>query len=293
MPLTYPGSVGAEQGPPALRSGEGHEQPLQLLLRREATFSIGAGDALLHQEAHAATAGSLVIVGITAAAGAASHYRASRVRLGAGTVFGLLGVAGSYAGTRASTAVNQHVLLAGFAGLMTVAALAMARRRSPAGAATPPLEPPGLNTGRGAGAVATLTTPARTELAGGHRKTYAKIAVTATGVGLLTGFFGVGGGFVIVPALVLALGFDMPTAIGTSLLVIAINSAAAFAARLGAAIHLDWAIIAVFTGAAIAGTLAGKQIADRVRPAGLTLAFVILLVALAVYVLARSLPGLF
>lgn len=74
---------------------------------------------------------------------------------------------------------------------------------------------------------------------------------------------------------------------------IAINSAAAFAARVGAGIHLDWAIIAVFTGAAIGGTLAGKQIADRAKPARLTLAFVILLVALAVYVLARSLPGLF
>jgi hypothetical protein len=66
-----------------------------------------------------------------------------------------------------------------------------------------------------------------------------KIAAAATGVGLLTGFFGVGGGFVIVPALVLALSFDMPVAVGTSLLVIAINSAAALAARLGGHVHLD------------------------------------------------------
>ena len=67
-----------------------------------------------------------------------------------------------------------------------------------------------------------------------------------------------GGGFVIVPALVLALGFEMPVAVGTSLLVIAINSAAAFAARLGSHVHLDWPLLAVFTLAALAGTLAGQ-----------------------------------
>ncbi len=70
-------------------------------------------------------------------------------------------------------------------------------------------------------------------------RTAIKIVAAATAVGLLTGFFGVGGGFVIVPALVLALGFDMPVAVGTSLLVIAINSAAALLARLGGHSHLD------------------------------------------------------
>lgn len=246
---------------------------------------------LLHQDAHAATAGSLIIVGITAAAGAASHHRAGRVRLGAGTVFGLLGIAGSYAGTQASTSVNQHLLLTAFAGLMVAAAAAMARRGASASRAMPSIEPsspPAMHSG---GAVHTLASPPTiTAPPQGRRKAYAKVAATASAVGVLTGFFGVGGGFVIVPALVLALGFDMPAAVGTSLLVIAINSAAALAARFGAGIHLDWAIIAVLTVAAIAGTLFGKGIADRVRPAVLTRAFVVLLVALAVYVLARSLP---
>jgi uncharacterized membrane protein YfcA len=119
-----------------------------------------------------------------------------------------------------------------------------------------------------------------------------KIIVAATGVGLLTGFFGVGGGFVIVPALVLALGFDMPAAVGTSLLVIAINSAAALAARLGGHLSLDWPLLAVFTAAALAGVLAGNRVASRVDASRLTTAFTVLLIAVAAYSLARSLPGL-
>ena len=96
-----------------------------------------------------------------------------------------------------------------------------------------------------------------------------KILAAATGVGLLTGFFGVGGGFVIVPALVLALGFEMPVAVGTSLLVIAINSAAA-----------------------LAGALADNRVASRVDASRLTAAFTVLLIAVAAYSLIHSLPGL-
>ena len=195
---------------------------------------------LLHQEPHAATAGSLLIVGITAAAGTIAHWRTGRVRLAPGIAFGVLGVAGSYAGTRLSSSVPPDLLLSLFAGLM-LAAAAMLRRR------------PG--------------TAGQDERAGGSTivRRALTIIAAATGVGLLTGFFGVGGGFVIVPALVLLLGFDMPAAVGTSLLVIAINSAAALAARLGGPVSLDWALLAVFT---------------------------VLLIAVAGYSLARSLPRL-
>jgi len=196
---------------------------------------------LLHQEPHAATAGSLLIVGITAAAGTIAHWRTGRVRLAPGIAFGVLGVAGSYAGTRLSSSVPPDLLLSLFAGLMLAAAAAMLRRR------------PG--------------TAGQDERAGGSTivRRALTIIAAATGVGLLTGFFGVGGGFVIVPALVLLLGFDMPAAVGTSLLVIAINSAAALAARLGGPVSLDWALLAVFT---------------------------VLLIAVAGYSLARSLPRL-
>ena len=82
-------------------------------------------------------------------------------------------------------------------------------------------------------------------------------------VGFLTGFLGVGGGFIIVPALVLTLQYDMPTAVGTSLLIISVNSGVALLARSGHQ-RFHWSVIVPFTLAAIAGSTAGKRIADRV-----------------------------
>ena len=118
------------------------------------------------------------------------------------------------------------------------------------------------------------------------------LVTAATVVGLVTGFFGVGGGFVVVPALVLALGFEMPVAVGTSLLVIAVNSAVALLARIGTPVHADWPLIAVFTSAAVAGALAGTRIATVANPRRLAAAFTVLLVLVAVYTTARSLPHL-
>ncbi len=79
---------------------------------------------------------------------------------------------------------------------------------------------------------------------------------------------------------------------GTSLLVIAVNSAAALAARLGSHVPLAWPLLGVFTLAARAGALAGNRVASRVDASRLTTAFTILLIAVAAYSLARSLPGL-
>ena len=119
------------------------------------------------------------------------------------------------------------------------------------------------------------------------------VAAAATGVGLVTGFFGVGGGFVVVPALVLVLGFDMATAAGTSLVVIAVNSAAALAARAGhGGLALDWRLIGVFGAAVVAGALAGGGLAGRASPQRLSVAFSVLVVLVAGYTLTRSLPGL-
>ncbi len=89
-----------------------------------------------------------------------------------------------------------------------------------------------------------------------------------------------------------AAGFEMPVAVGTSLLVIAINSAAALAARLGGHLHLPWPLLGVFTVAALAGALAGNRVASRLDAARLTAAFTILLITVAAYSLTRSLPGL-
>jgi uncharacterized membrane protein YfcA len=115
--------------------------------------------------------------------------------------------------------------------------------------------------------------------------------VVGTSVGFMTGFFGVGGGFVVVPGLVLALGFRMGEAVGTSLLVIAINSALALAAR-GGVVAVDWGVVIPFTATAMAGSLLGNWVAGRVPASVLVRAFAGLLVLLALYVAMRSILGL-
>lgn len=239
---------------------------------------------LLGQSPNRAVTVSLLVVGIAAAAGALVHARAGRTRLTDGIVFGVLGAGGSYAGSRASAAVPPQVLLAGFGALMLAAALAMVlRRRSIASAA----RAPGAR-GPGARGPDSRTAPHARAMGAPGRAVLTVAA--ATGVGLITGFFGVGGGFVVVPALVLVLGFDMATAAGTSLVVIAINSAAALAARAGgAAFSLDWALAGAFAAAAVAGALAGGRLAGWASPQRLNTAFTGLIVVIAGYTLARSL----
>ncbi len=236
---------------------------------------------LLGQEPGAATTGSLVIVGTTALIGAVPHRRAGRVRLGQGVVFGVLGVGGAYLGSRLSVSVDPNLLLATFAVLMLVVAALMTRRRRAAregevGSVAPVRgrAPVGLR-------------PARCDCRG-----VLVLVAAATGVGLLTGFFGVGGGFAVVPALVLALRLPMPVAVGTSLVVIAINSASALVSRLGQQVELDWAVIGTFTAIAVVGSLLGARLASRVRPARLEVAFTVLLVVVAVYTAVRSVPAL-
>ncbi len=121
--------------------------------------------------------------------------------------------------------------------------------------------------------------------------TIIKVVAAGTVVGFMTGFFGVGGGFIIVPALVLALGFDMPSAVGTSLLVIAVNCAVALTSRL-ATTGVDWHVALPFTVAAVAGAVAGNRLADRTRASTLLRWFAVVLVVVASYTLARSVASL-
>ncbi|MET7800445.1 TSUP family transporter [Streptomyces decoyicus] len=118
-----------------------------------------------------------------------------------------------------------------------------------------------------------------------------RFAVTASAVGLLTGFFGVGGGFVVVPALTLVLGLEMPAAIGTSLLVILINSLTALGTRAGTG-ALDWPLLAGFAACAAVGSHLGNRLTTRLRPQTLTTAFACLVTVLAVSMAATALPRL-
>lgn len=245
----------------------------------------------LGESAQSATTGSLVIVGLTAAAATVEHARAGRVRWRAGLAFGAAGVAASLVGTHLNARVQPKVLFIAFAALMLIAAAAMlaktmvasspdddaadeqaAALRRPAGRAT-------------TGQARTSAAKVQTSLQNG-------LPVLAAGlvVGFLTGFLGVGGGFIIVPALVLTLKYEMPTAVGTSLVIISLNSAVALFAR-GGQDSFHWAVIIPFTVAAvaaIAGSSAGKTVADRVTGPHLTRGFAVLLLLIASYVLLRS-----
>jgi len=240
---------------------------------------------LLGMDTRAATTGSLIIVGVTAVFGMLAHRRDGHVRVLQGVVFGALGAAGAVVGTRLSLAVPPDVLLAGFAVLMlAVAALMLTRRRVPAGA--------GVGVGQGDRVpldVPIITFSPRFVCACPRA---AKVLIAAVAVGLMTGFFGVGGGFLVVPALVLALDFTMPVAVGTSLLVIAMNSATSLVARAGTGLDIDWTIIGVFTAAAVIGSLLGARIATRARPETLRIAFAVLITAVGLYTAARSFPAL-
>ena len=166
--------------------------------------------------------------------------------------FGLLGTAGTVGGARLAARLDATVLLLAFAVLLLFVS-ALMWRRSARQAATAVDEPHAeLEIELSCGRSSHCDCPAAL-----------RSLVTATGVGLLTGFFGVGGGFAVVPALVVALGFPMPIAVGTSLIVVTINSATALAARLAAGVTLDWRIIAAFTATAVVGSLLGTRVAAR------------------------------
>ena len=208
-----------------------------------------------------------------------AHWRAGRVLAGIGVAFGLAGIGGSLAGSALNRHLDPDLLLLGFAGLVLVAAWRMLTG-CPTCTQVGESRGPRLE-GPGQGSTATLV---RRRVDAG---TVLTVLAAGTVVGFLTGLFGVGGGFVIVPALALVLKLPMPQAIGTSLLVVAINSAVALAARL-ATTTVDWDVTLPFTVAAIAGVLAGGRVADRLDPERSLRWFAALLVAVAAYTAAEA-----
>lgn len=234
--------------------------------------SILAVPVLVHvagQDAKAATATSLVLVTLTALVGLVPHWRAGRVRLVPGAVFGAAGVGGAVVGSQLNESADPDLLMLAFAGLMLIAARGMwrsATARRAASSATP------VAVGAAVATVTAVHVDSRTVL---------KVLAAGTGVGLLTGFFGVGGGFVIVPALVLALGFTMPEAVGTSLLVIVVNSLVALSMRAGGG-GIDLAVVVPFAVSSLAGVVTGSRLAGTKDPTTLQRAFVVLLVVVAI-----------
>ena len=114
-----------------------------------------------------------------------------------------------------------------------------------------------------------------------------EIGAAGAVVGFLTGLFGVGGGFVIVPALALLLGLDMPMAIGTSLVIIVINSAAGFSAHITRT-SVDWPIALVFAGVSLVTAAVAGRFGTRVNPDRLRRWFALLIIVVAVFVAVEA-----
>lgn len=233
---------------------------------------------VLGQTAQEATTASLIVVGLSAIVGTLTHHRDRHVRWGIGVAFAVIGIGFSFLGTRLNGHAPEPVLLGSFALLLVVSATAMIARavkwRRAARIAT---REPVL-------AGSATSDPVETEAPAGESGPWRRrilVVVSAAAVGFLTGFLGVGGGFVVVPALVILLGLPMPVAAGTSLLVIVLNSAVAFSFRLGGDLTIEWAVVVPFTATAILASFLGRLAAHRVSERTLSLAFASLLVLVA------------
>jgi uncharacterized membrane protein YfcA len=238
--------------------------------------------SLLSVGPQSATSASLIIVGVTAVMAAIAHARGGHVRWKAAALFGVIGSVTAFGGSILNRAVDPQVLLIAFSVLMVVAAIAMLRRTRKSAGSTAEHEPaegiPSVGTEHDSPVALAIRSRPRASTAEAG-----KLAAAALVVGFLTGFLGVGGGFLIVPALVLALGYSMPVAVGTSLVIIAITTGGAFVERLGSA-SIPWQIVVPFTVAAIVGSFAGTAISDRISGNALTRRFAVLLAFVAVYV---------
>jgi uncharacterized protein len=241
---------------------------------------------LLGQTAQGATTSSLLIVGVTAAAGTLARVRSHLVDWRTGLAFGVVGVPAAYLGVLLNERVAQPVLLLSFAGLTLVAAAALLLNSRPG--AEPAHDTPDVPSAdqRTGGLLTAQPTRTRGRLA-------TATIVTACGltVGFLTGFLGVGGGFLAVPALVVALQMPMNLAVGTSLMIITLNAVSSLAPRLATA-AIAWHVVVPFIIAAIVGSIIGKRVADRLSGTALARAFAVMLVAVGVFVAVESIIAL-
>lgn len=245
-----------------------------------AIIAIPALIYLLGQDPHQATTTSLVIVGLTSLVGIAQHSRGGRVVWGEGIVFGVLGIAGSAAGAVASRAVPEAALLTAF-GLLLLVVAALMRRRAAAGRRR---QRAGQSDAVSTRRALVSFRPLRVDTA-----RVLPVVLAASAVGFLTGFFGVGGGFAVVPALTLVLGLPMGRAVGTSLLVILISAASALAVRaFDGGLALDWPITLGFTATAMVASVVGGRIGAALPAHRLQAAFSVLLVVVAAVTLLET-----
>lgn len=240
---------------------------------------------VLGVEAHEAIGMSLAVVGVTSLTGATLHHRRGTVNWRAGALFGAAGIFGAYSGSRLTYLVPPGLLLLLFAALMLlIAALMLAQRRREG------CHSEGQRQVEEVIEVDLVCDETRSVKR--HHASMFKAVLAGALVGVLTGFLGVGGGFLIVPALLMFGGLSMKEAIGTSLLVIAINCAAGL---LGHLQHggFDLSLTALVTALAAAGTLLGTTLSHRTSPARLQKGFAVFTIAVAIFLVAKNYSVLF
>jgi uncharacterized membrane protein YfcA len=212
-------------------------------------------------DAHVAIGTSAIAVGANAAANLVQHARRGTVKWRCAAVFAAAGIAGAFAGSSLSKLVDGQRLLAMFALLMFVVGATMLRRRA--------------NVGR--------------EGVQLSRENLPKLLLLGLLTGGLSGFFGIGGGFLIVPGLMLATGMPILNAIGSSLVAVAAFGLTT-AANYAWSGLVDWRLAAIFLAGGVVGGLAGAALARHLadKRGALNIAFALVIFAVAAYMLVRS-----
>jgi len=211
---------------------------------------------IVGQSPQAAVTASLMIVGANSMMGAFMHRTQGTLNWKIALVFGGSGMLAAYLAAGWSKFLPPTTLMLLFATLMFVVGLFMILKPQPSN-----------EDGQGRGWLVTI--------------------LSGLGVGTMTGFLGVGGGFLIVPALVMLVGLPIRQAVGTSLVVIAMNSVAGFLGHLGGP-AIDMQVVLIFVAAGFVGALAGARLAKHTRPELLRKGFAVFVIVLAVFLLADN-----
>ena len=216
---------------------------------------------VLGVETHNAVGMSLAVVGATSLIGSFLHYRRGAVQLKTGLIFGVAGIVGALLGSPLTRLLSPSALMLTFAILMLIVGSLMLWRKSK------------LDSGE---------IDAKEQLLNVW-----KSLLVGFGVGVLTGFLGVGGGFLIVPALVMFGGLGIKDAIGTSLFVIFLNCVAGLVGH-ASQNSFDWNLTALITALAVTGTIFGTLLSHRVEAGKLQKAFAVFVLGVAIFLVAKN-----
>ena len=259
---------------------------------------------LLHFSPHEAAAASLIIVGLTALVSLIPHALSGNVQWRRGLLFAVFSAAGSIGGSRLNAITPGRYLMLLFALLAAMVAIAMARKgiasrrqyrdrirkimqEEEEDAGEIPLDTENA-TGEAASSRVESGATSKTKQPRPLVNRLFKWVLAALITGFLTGFFGVGGGFAVVPALVILLHLNMRQAAATSLLIMVISCASSLLARMGMTLSIDLVVVTVFALTSMVGGALGPILTRRAKEYRLTLGFACLLAGVAIVTLSEQ-----